>query len=715
VLRNNGDGTFAVVKPFTGVDGAVAFAAADVDEDGVPDAAFIDRNGKLAVFHNERLGSYRLREVPAELASGNVALNAADVNGDGRIDFVLLRRDATVVRLSDRSGTAWDTTVIARGASGASTLLLADLDNNGGIDILAGDHVFLSDGRQFLPIERTLAAPCRSVADRNGDGRLDCVALSAAGAPVQLINHGTKNYRWQVIRPRAATVMGDQRINPFGIGGEIEIRADLLTQKQTIQSPAVHFGLGEHPVVQFARIVWPNGLVQTEFDLKADQSIPAAQRLKGSCPFLFTWDGTSMRFLKDVVPMSAPLGSHLDGATLEPIQQTEQWFKISGDELAPRDGFYDFRLTDEYWEAYYIDHYALMAVDHPRGTSVFVDERVADPPTPLRFYLTSEPKPFAAAHDDTGADVAAAVRSLDAKYLDTFGVGQYQGLTRDHWVELELPADAPRTGPLYLIGDGFLHPWDDTITIARSQGAAPAPEDLRIEVPGRDGRWVTARGKLGIPAGRLKTVVLSLDGLWDAGAPRSLRLRTSMEVYWDRLAWAAGLPDDQARTQRLSLAQAELRYRGFSLLTQAGPAAPELAHYETIAHTGQQWRNLEGYSTRYGDVRELLEKVDDRIVIVSAGDELRMRFPAAAAPPSGWTRDFVFIGDGWMKEGDYNFQHSRTVLPLPYHGMRNYTMPLAPLEQDRAYLKHPGDWQQFHTRYVTPESFTRSLWDREGR
>ena len=101
------------------------------------------------------------------------------------------------------------------------------------------------------------------------------------------------------------------------------------------------------------------------------------------------------------------------------------------------------------------------------------------------------------------------------------------------------------------------------------------------------------------------------------------------------------------------------------MLTQANASSPELAHYDVLARTGPQWRNLEGYHTRYGDVRELLEKIDDRIVIASSGDELRMRFPAFLAPPAGWTRDFVFIGDGWMKEGDYNFRFSRTVLPLP--------------------------------------------------
>jgi hypothetical protein len=183
-------------------------------------------------------------------------------------------------------------------------------------------------------------------------------------------------------------------------------------------------------------------------------------------------------------------------------------------------------------------------------------------------------------------------------------------------------------------------------------------------------------------------------------------------VYWDRLAWAAGLPNDKVRTQRLSLSDAELRYRGFSLVTQASQSSPELAHYDIVAGTGPQWRNLEGYYTRYGGVRELLEKVDDRIVIVNSGDELRMRFRAVPPPPAGWTRDFVFIGDGWMKEGDYNFQFSRTVLPLPYHAMRDYTAPPTSLEQDRAYRLHPSDWQEFHTRYVTPERFARVLWDR---
>ena len=92
-----------------------------------------------------------------------------------------------------------------------------------------------------------------------------------------------------------------------------------------------------------------------------------------------------------------------------------------------------------------------------------------------------------------------------------------------------------------------------------------------------------------------------------------------------------------------------------------------------------------------------------------------MRLAAVPPPPDGWTRDYVFIGDRWMKEGDYNFQFSSTVRPLPYHAMKDYTAPRTSLEQDRAYRVHTSDWQEFHTRYATPESLARALWYQDTR
>ncbi len=707
VLRNNGDGTYAILKPFHNADGLIAFASADIDGDGDADVALLDRGGQLKIFANERLGDYRLRGVPEPLRGRSVALAAADVDGDGQPDFVVLRADGRIARLSDRAqGHEWETGELARAK--AASLYLADLDNNGALDIVAGDQVFLSDRHQYAALPARLAGSVRGFIERAG--RLDPIGLAADGA-IELINRGTKAYHWQDIRPKAATTQGDQRINSFGIGGEIQIRSDLLTELQIITSPVVHFGLGNHTEAQFARILWPNGLIQTEFSLKADQTLAAEQRLKGSCPLLFTWNGKAMQFVKDVAPMSAALGAHDGSGNLAPISQTEEWFKIRGDELQPRDGFYDLRVTDEYWEAYFIDRYGLIAVDHPKGTHIFVDERVAEPPAPLHVYMTNDLKPFLSARDERDRDVSAAVDKLDRRYLDTFQLGSYQGIAQDHWIELALPADAPREGPLYLIAGGWLHPWDDGILVAANQGGRGGPQEMSIEVPDRNGRWQIAAANLGVPAGREKTVVIDVSKLFMPGAQRKLRLRTNLEIYWDRLAWAAGVPESAGHFETVSLASADLRPRGFSEISHASPRSPEIPSYDVIAASGNRWAAIEGYYTRFGDVRPLLANSDGRFVIAGSGDELRLRFKEISPAPPGYTRDFVFIGDGWMKEGDYSFGHSKRLLPLPYRGMKYYDAPLTDLEQDRAYRLHPSDWQEFHTRYISPEPLSAQLWE----
>jgi Tfp pilus assembly protein PilF len=718
VLRNNGDGTFAHMQPFKGVDGLREFAAADIDGDGDPDVALLDRNGKLTVFSNQRLGAYRRREVPASLREHNLGVSAADVNGDGLLDFVILTREFSVLRLSDReNGIGWDFARLGQAnppkdSAGPSHLTLADLDNNGALDLIVGNQVFLSNGKDFVTLPARLSANCQTVIDSHG--RLNIVGLIAGSDGtthvVELKNQGSKNYYWQVVRPRAAQITGDQRINSFGIGGEIEIRSGLLTQKQIISSPVLHFGLGDRRGAEFARIEWPNGLIQTEFDLKANETLLAEQRLKGSCPLLFAWNGHSIQFVKDVAPMSGALGAHDASGRFAAISQTREWFKIASDQLQSRDGLYDLRLTNEYSETYYIDYYGLLAVDHPAETHIFVDERVAEPAVPSRAYVTSAPREFQAAKDDRGSDVSTAIRDLDGTYLNTFQLGAYQGIAHDHWVELELPPDAPKHNGLYLIGDGWLHPWDDNILVAVNQGCQEKPQDLSIEVPDRNGHWSTAKKNLGVPAGRLKTVVLDLTGIFKPGAPRKLRLRTNLEIYWDRLAWASGLPASLTTTEQLPLASAELRYRGFSQLRPAIGLAPEVSIYDRLSSTGGKWRNLEGYYTRYGDVSPLLNTVDGRFVIAGSGDELRLKFHAAPPVKPAWTRDYIFVGDGWMKEGDYNFKDSETVLPLPSHAVKDYMKSPSELEEDPVYRLHAYDWQTYHTRYITQTDFLGGLW-----
>jgi hypothetical protein len=72
-------------------------------------------------------------------------------------------------------------------------------------------------------------------------------------------------------------------------------------------------------------------------------------------------------------------------------------------------------------------------------------------------------------------------------------------------------------------------------------------------------------------------------------------------------------------------------------------------------------------------------------------------------------RDFVLIGDGWNKDGDYNTTFSKTVLPLPSHDRPDYTSVPGRLEEDPVYRRHARDWQEYHTRYITPENFRSAL------
>jgi hypothetical protein len=69
--------------------------------------------------------------------------------------------------------------------------------------------------------------------------------------------------------------------------------------------------------------------------------------------------------------------------------------------------------------------------------------------------------------------------------------------------------------------------------------------------------------------------------------------------------------------------------------------------------------------------------VDDRLVIMGSGDELRLLFPARNFPPlkRGWKRDYLLLVDGWAKDGDYNTAFSQSVEPLPFHAMTSYPYP----------------------------------------
>ena len=729
VMRNNADGTWRAERPFPDMEGLRGFVWGDLDVDGDPDAVLLDSAGRLHPLENLQAGRFAAWPPPAGNQADPLAvagLAVGDLDADGRLDLVTLDADGEVWRSSvvedrwdrwDRErAAAWPAFPVGAGA-GSHRLLLADLDNNGALDLTAsgsaGTRVWLADGQsELVPLDVEVfgAPPVTEVfgaSDLDADGWLDFVGLRD-GAPVRLLGRGTAGYGWHEIRPRAHVAAGDQRINAFGVGGEIEARAGLLVQKQVLTGAPAHFGLGEQPRIDVARVAWPNGVVQADFELAAREVFVAEQRLKGSCPWLFADDGSGLRFVTDVLWRS-PLGMRINAQDTAGVTQTEDRVLIRGDQLAPRDGQYDLRITAELWETHFVDHASLLVVDHPPDTEVFVDERFARDPAPLDPILTGVSQPIAGAWDDAGKDVGDLVGKRDGRYVATFERGTHQGITRDHFLEIELGPDVEAHAALRLLAYGWIYPTDSSINVALGQSSLPAPRGVAVEALDGKGRWTVMHPDLGFPAGKLKTMVIPVERLADGQYPRRLRLRTNLEIYWDRITWAPLRDDAPLETRRLVPAVADLDYRGYNVTEYVGPRRLELPRYE-LASVRPRWRDLVGYHTRFGDVRELLAEVEDRYVIMNAGDELRLLFTAPPPAPEGWRRDFVLIMDGWVKDGDFNTAHSKTVGPLPSHGTPDYDPDASPaLEDDPVYQRHKDDWRKYHTRFVAPDTFLRGL------
>jgi hypothetical protein len=729
VLRNNGDlrqagaggggqGSFTPVE-LNGFPELRDVCWGDFDADGDADLALLDPNGRMSVAWNDRAGAYRQ---PVMISDAAVrAINFGDLFGTGGMGIIALEQSGAIrsfvfegvpQKWAVQDIASWQG-VPSTGTEANAKIQLGDLDNNGAIDVVASvggrSGIWLNQGAgKFVTLSDVSELSVTDLADMNADGMLDLVGLTADGAATALAK-GTKGYHWQALHTRTLANQADGRINSFGIGGEIEVRAGQLFAVMPITSPSTHFGLGTHARAGIARISWPNGTAQVEFELAADQQVTAMQRLKGSCPWVFTRSGDGFEFVKDFIWRS-PLGMRINSQDTAGVDQTEDWIFIAGDLLTPHQDNYEIRVTAELWETHFFDHISLMVVDHPAEFDVFVDERFVPTQQPNLAVIAGEKlHGFVSAQDEAGRDVLATIAEADGSYVDGFPLGRFQGVAGDHWVEFELPAAAPSDKPVLLIGEGWIYPTDSSLNVAISQGEHARPQGLMLEVADGRGGWERASGDLGFPAGKNKRVVIPLPEELIKAGNRRFRLRTNLEIYWDRLGWSVALPEAGFRTTKVQTMAADLHQRGFSKLNIPERRRPDIPTYDELIGIGPRWRDLEGFYTRFGDVKELLGSIDDRYVIMNAGDEIVLRFAVPPEPPPGWKRDFVLVGDGWVKDGDYNTANSLTVHPLPTHATTEYGAAPGPITTDPVFAKHAEDWNRFHTRYITPHAFERGL------
>ncbi len=512
------------------------------------------------------------------------------------------------------------------------------------------------------------------VTDLDGDLRPDLVLLGAGHARV-LHDDGP-------VGRALPLVLDGLRDNDEGIGSIVQLRAGPLYRRLYWRGPEL-LGLGEHDVADVLRITWPNGVLQHGLDLPAGVPLRLEQvnRLGGSCPFLYTWNGTRFEFISDVLG-TTPLGLPMSPDLFVPFDHDE-YVRIRGDQLLPRDGMLQLAITEELREVTYLDRAVLHAIDHPSGVEIHPDERFAFPPFPPHHVHTftdvvSLPRVIAS----NGSDVTAQLAAVDDDCARPFRrlPTQYDGLADPWWLDLTLAdtpaqraalAAAPR---IRLALTGWLQWGNSSVNMSAARNPDIAFDPPLLWVPDGDG-WTPTGDPIGFPAGKTKTMIIDITDVVVRDDPR-LRLSTTLQLSWDAIRLVLDADDAPYTDTALEPSAALLHYRGFSWpLDTSDGTLPEI--FDWNDHAQPRWNQHPGRYTRYGSVLPLLSEADDMYAILGSGDCMRLDFAAAPLPPlpAGWTRDWLLYLDGWAKDRDPATASAERVEPLPFHAMSAYPPP----------------------------------------
>lgn len=337
LYHNNGDGTFTDVSERSGlaklVGRALGVVAVDVDDDGWTDL-FVARDASAnLLLINQKNGTFRDVAVDSEVAYNSegvaragMGVDAGDVNGDGRPDFVVTNFNDEYHSLFVSSPSALfdDKSVSSRLAENTRPFVgwgihFIDYDNDGNLDlIIANGHInqaiestrvdvkykeppllLRNDGKgRFINMREFAGADFRvgqsarglAVGDLDNDGGADVVLTRLDEKPILLRNNEGPNHAW------IGLGLEGTKSNRDGIGSKITIEVGNRRFVRWITGGASYLsshdkrvivGLGDVPgsTAITGEVRWTNGTVQHLSNLKRNryQTIvePGAEEWRG--------------------------------------------------------------------------------------------------------------------------------------------------------------------------------------------------------------------------------------------------------------------------------------------------------------------------------------------------------------------------------------------------------------------------------------------------
>jgi Tfp pilus assembly protein PilF len=667
------------------------------------------RAAGVPILHEKQRGGKLMVTEPERWDEGSVFC-MGDFDNDLRPDLAVLGQGS--ITLCYNGGEQRKIDLAINGL--VRQIVPVDFDNDGWLDLWTiGDRVRAWRNRGLAGFEEqttTLGLDSHAFgtvleihfADFDRDCDQDAILSLAEGGLRYLRNNGG-NTNGQI-----RVTMKGNRSNASGIGCKIEIATGGLRLTRTVHQLPVEIGVGNHQVLDSFLVHWfnwPQGSAEVPVNCQEPLLALELTIQEGSCPYLYAWDGETFRFVTDFLG-AAPLGLPVaEGRYVEADPEELVWI---GDEhtFVPKDGSLQLSITEELREVLYLDEAKLVVVDREPDTEVHsTDKLIPFGPFPLGSIMTLHHEyPLRRAENHEGLDVTEELRSVDGHRASPphLRTPQLRGLAQQHsWILDFGPLDTSK--PLVLVANGWIRFGGGMANIAGSlDPELPFPFPT-LEVETAPGIWAPVHVTVGAPAGKSKTIVVNLEGKLPKEA-RWLKLTSAFEIHWDRIALMEKKPTPRTTITYFAPSETDLHYRGYSRLLDLPPDAPLTPDYDDVL-PNPNWTLLpSGWSTRYGDVSELIAKRDEGLLLVHSGDELILRFETTSLPskPEGTIREYFLYADGWDKDSDFHVNAGSTIEPLPFHGMDDQRYG----QQERPAFPSDALHRKYHTRWVEGNGLT---------
>ena len=686
LLNNNLDGTFRAIGAAQGIASegkrSVGVVVADLDSDRDADLIVLNEDADHDVFFNDRLWNYS----PAKNTGGFpqaavLAAVAADTDADGHVEIITSAADGVTHWRVGEEGD-WESAPIACDgfSPGDGPLAVQDMNGDGRLDLIAstaaGWAVLDCFGGEVSLLHSSTSDAQVSWGLANLDAGLGFSVVAAKGGGPQVWSPGPGRHAFADVLFTGKENKADQmRSNASGIGIQAAARvAGRWTALQTFRDQSgpgqsrqpIPVGLGTRRAIDFVKLLWPDGLFQTELGLVTGEMhrVEETQRQVSSCPVLFVWNGETHEFVSDVLGVGG-LGFNGGRGEYHPPRPWEN-LMLPADLLQPTsDNRYRLKIGEPMEEACYMDAIRLVTYDLPDGWHMTMDERqaVSEPfatGKPIFYRETIEP---VVALDTAGDNVLSTISKADGLPLPA-GKRDPRFLAHTEPFFLHLKFDRPLTelaGRPVLVIDGWVeYPYSQTMFASWQAGASYAAPTLEARAAG--GEWKTVYKEFGYPAGMPRQMSLPIE---PADLPKGtveLRIGTTMEIYWDRMFIAIEEPCE-VKKNRLAMLRANVQDVGFPQRQNGEYRRP----FYDYSRRAPLWdtRHTPGYYTSFGEATPLLSNVDDAVAIIGPGEEVEFEFAVPASPDAAANRVFVLECHGWCKDMDLYTEHGESLLPLP--------------------------------------------------